>query len=75
MAKNVGIRRACGEYVLVSNPDVIMQTAFWRFVSERGMAPTRMYRTPRLDSLAVLPAQALTGWSMDRVMSHLRVRV
>jgi hypothetical protein len=49
-AKNVGIRRALGQYVLATNVDVIFAEALAAHLAERPLRPGRMYRNDRWDS-------------------------
>lgn len=48
-AKNVGVRRAKGEYVLCSNPDVILSKPLARFIGRRSLEPRTFYRVDRYD--------------------------
>jgi len=49
IAKNVGIRRAVGEYILVINPDIILHPEFFRFVQKQKLKKTFYYRSDRYD--------------------------
>ncbi len=55
IAKNVGIRRARGQFVLVTNLDIIFSAAMMRFLAERRLATGTMYRIDRLDIANDLP--------------------
>ena len=58
IAKNVGIRRARGQFVLVSNLDIVFSPALMRFLAERRLKSGTMYRLDRLDVASNLPVGA-----------------
>jgi hypothetical protein len=58
IAKNVGIRRARGEFVLVTNIDVILSDEMMRFFAQRKLERGRMYRVDRTDVAADVPVDA-----------------
>jgi hypothetical protein len=47
--KNVGIRRARGEFVLTTNPDIIFTDQLIEEFSQRRLQPEYVYRTDRYD--------------------------
>jgi hypothetical protein len=49
IAKNVGIRRAQGEFILATNIDVLLSEPLWKKLKERRFSPERMYRSDRID--------------------------
>src|SRR3954447_18077898 len=49
IAKNAGIRRARGEFVLVTNLDIIFSPALIQFLASRTLQRGTMYRLDRLD--------------------------
>jgi hypothetical protein len=49
IAKNVGIRRAQGEFILATNIDVLLSESLWQRFKERGLSPQWMYRSDRAD--------------------------
>jgi hypothetical protein len=49
IAKNVGIRRAQGEFILATNIDVLLSEALWKKLKERRFSSRRMYRSDRVD--------------------------
>jgi hypothetical protein len=57
IAKNVGIQRARGEYVLTSNIDILFSDEMMSFLAERRLSPDRIYRNDRIDVPAELPDQ------------------
>lgn len=55
IAKNVGIRRAKGEFVLATNIDIIFSNELMEFLAQRKLDPKRLYRTDRYDIQVDLP--------------------
>jgi hypothetical protein len=49
IAKNVGIRRARGEFILATNIDIIFSDELVRYLSSRQLDPGHMYRVDRYD--------------------------
>jgi len=49
IAKNVGIRRAAGEFVLATNVDILFSDELFAFMASGEMRPDRMYRVNRYD--------------------------
>jgi hypothetical protein len=49
IAKNVGIRRARGDFVLATNIDLIFSDEMMQFLAERSLEPDRVYRADRHD--------------------------
>ena len=74
IAKNVGIRRARGEYVLATNIDIIFSTSLVESLAARTLEPSRLYRVDRHDIQSDLPIDASLDRTMDFCRSHqLRV--
>ncbi len=75
-AKNVGIRRAKGEYLLCSNPDVILSKELARYIGRRSLQPRTFYRADRYD---VTPppgrsrVRATRAWAGHHVVSVNRL--
>lgn len=57
IAKNVGIRRAQGKYILVTNPDIIFPEIFIKYLSTKPLNPISFYRTDRIDVKKIIPMQ------------------
>lgn len=49
IAKNVGIRRSKGKFILASNIDIFLDDALMQLISKRTLSETRMYRSNRVD--------------------------
>ncbi len=58
IAKNVGIRRAAGEFVLATNLDIIFSAELMRFLAERRLDPQALYRMDRWDIASEIPSPA-----------------
>ena len=71
IAKNIGIRRACGEFVLVTNPDIVLAESFFTYLSNFGLRNDSYYRVPRCNSnvdtsaLKQMPAPAVMRTLQD----------
>jgi len=57
IAKNVGIRRARGRFVLATNIDILFSDGAMRFMRDR-LREGRLYRTDRLDVPTEVPSSA-----------------
>ena len=66
IAKNAGIRRARGEYVLATNPDVIFSPELVEFLAARRLEPRTLYRIDRLDAAGNFPSAA----TPDDIVRH-----
>ena len=47
IAKNVGIRRASGEFILATNIDVIINQKLYEFISQKKLKEKTIYRCDR----------------------------
>ncbi len=72
MAKNVGIRRARGEYVLATNIDVLFSDELVREIASRRLNEGRFYRIDRYDVPATIdvatPIDEQLAFCHDHVM-------
>lgn len=48
-AKNIGIKRATGNWVLVTNADCIFDDNVWDYIANEALSPTILYRAERHD--------------------------
>jgi len=55
IAKNVGIRRATGQYVLCTNVDLLFSAPLFKFLAQRQLAPGKYYRCLRADVPRAIP--------------------
>jgi hypothetical protein len=56
IAKNVGVRRARGEYIMASNLDIIFSAELMQFLASRRLERRAMYRMDRYDIASEIPA-------------------
>lgn len=56
VAKNVGIRRAKGDFIVATNIDIIFSQELMDFIAKRRLDPGKMYRVDRYDIKAGIPA-------------------
>ena len=71
IAKNVGIRRARGQFILSTNIDLLFSDALIRFLASGQVDPDCMYRIDRFDVSAAVPVGAL----IDRQLEYCRRHV
>ena len=71
IAKNAGIRRARGRFVLVTNIDILFSTELVRFLGERRLQQDRMYRMDRHDVMSQVPVDAPVEEQLDYCRTHL----
>jgi len=57
-AKNVGIRRAKGQFVLATNADILFSDELIQFLASSKLNPSKMYRVSRYDVSAKVPIGA-----------------
>ncbi len=55
IAKNVGIRRARGEFILATNIDIVFSDELMMFLAARRLEKSRMYRIDRTDVRSDVP--------------------
>lgn len=66
IARNIGIRRARGEFVLVTSPDIVFSPELMRFFAERRLEPQTLYRIDRHDVAGDIPSPA----TVDQLLAH-----
>ena len=71
IAKNVGIRRARGRFVLATNIDILFSTEFARYLAEQRLVPGRMYRIDRHDVMSQVPVEAPIEDQLAWCRTHL----
>jgi hypothetical protein len=71
IAKNAGIRRAEGEFILATNVDVLLSSELWKFLAARRLTWGRMYRLDRYDVEAVVPMEASPDEQLAWCSKHL----
>src|SRR5580704_9565139 len=71
IAKNVGIRRARGEFILATNIDIVFSDELVEFLSERRLEKSRMYRIDRTDVMSDVPVNGTVDEQLAYCRSHL----
>jgi hypothetical protein len=71
IAKNVGIRRARGQFILVTNIDVVFSNELVRFLAERKLEKRRIYRIDRHDSESSVPIDGTLDEQLEYLRTHL----
>jgi hypothetical protein len=72
IAKNVGIRRARGQFVLSTNIDIIFSNDLVEYLGARRLQPGRLYRVDRHDIDNALPPDASLDEQMGYCTTHQR---
>ena len=70
IAKNVGIRRARGEFVLSTNIDILLSNALVDAIARRDLQHGVMYRVDRHDVEADVPVAAPLDELMEYCLTH-----
>jgi hypothetical protein len=77
IAKNVGIRRAKGKFVVATNIDVLFSNELMSFLAKQQLSHDLMYRVDRFDVSNTIPLEAGIDEQMDfcwrnRIRTNLR---
>ena len=71
-AKNVGIRRAAGSFVLASNTDILLGRRVVEIIAERRLSRGIVYRAPRYD-IKLGADQLRIGWdALEDEANHIK---
>jgi hypothetical protein len=70
LAKNVGIRRAHGRFVLATNIDIIFSDELVSFLAAHKLEPRRMYRIDRHDVMSEIPIDGIDQ-QLEYCRTHL----
>jgi hypothetical protein len=70
IAKNVGIRRARGRFVLATNIEIIFSNELVEFIASGRLEPGCMYRVDRHDVETAVPVEAPLEARMDYCAEH-----
>lgn len=68
IAKNVGIRRAQGRYILSTNMDILFSDKIIKFLSQKKLKNNQMLRAIRCD----VPAKININWNTDQILMYCR---
>ena len=70
IARNVGIRRARGEFILATNIDIVFSDELVRFLASRRLEKGRMYRIDRHDVMSGVPVDGTLDEQLAYCRSH-----
>jgi hypothetical protein len=71
IAKNVGIRRARGRFILATNIDILFSSELAAHIAERKLKSGRMYRIDRYDAMSDIPENAPIEEQLEYCRTHL----
>lgn len=71
IAKNVGIRRARGEFVIATNPDLLFSEELVRFLASGTLQEHRLYRIDRTDVAAEIPLDVSVERQLEWCEEHI----
>jgi hypothetical protein len=71
IAKNVGIRRSRGRFLLVANIDIIFSDDLIGYLAEERLEPGRMYRIDRHDVMSDVPVDGTVDEQLAYCDTHL----
>src|SRR5262249_39332166 len=71
IAKNVGIRRARGRFVLATNIDILFADELIAYIAAGKLEPHRLYRIDRHDVMADVPYPAAVTDQLAWCRAHL----
>jgi hypothetical protein len=71
IAKNAGIRRARGQFVLATNSDIIFSAELMQFLAGRRLEQRAFYRMDRYDVAGELPARTSVDELLAFCKSHI----
>jgi hypothetical protein len=70
IGKNAGIRRARGEFLLLTNIDIVFSNELVQFLASRRLEKGRMYRIDRTDVMADVPVDGTLDEQLAYCRSH-----
>ena len=71
IAKNVGIRRARGRFVLATNIDILVSSELASFLGKQQLECDRMYRIDRHDAMNEVPLERSIEDQLEYCRTHL----
>jgi hypothetical protein len=71
IAKNAGIRRARGKFILATNIDVLFSNELAAFFGTQALQPNRTYRVDRYDATGDVPPDASLDEQLAYCSTHL----
>lgn len=70
-AKNIGIRRAGGEYVLATNSDIVFSEEMIIYLAKNILSPNAFFRADRYDIKTPIPVELSPEKQIEFAESHL----
>ncbi|MBI2813941.1 MAG: glycosyltransferase [Opitutae bacterium] len=70
IAKNAGIRRARGKFILATNIDIIFSDELMRHIGQQQLDPTKMLRVDRYDIHSGISGQSSLDEILDYAWTH-----
>jgi len=70
IAKNVGIRRAGGDFVLVTNPDILFSAELIEYLASQKLSQKSVYRADRFDVRELIPLEYTSEQQLDFCDRH-----
>jgi len=71
IAKNAGIRRALGKFILATNIDILFSDELASFLAEQRLDEASMYRVDRYDAMSEVPLDAGVEEQLEYCRTHL----
>ena len=71
IAKNAGVRRARGQFALLTNIDLLFSDDLMRFLASEDLDPDCLYRTDRIDVDAGVPLGASVSEQLEYCRQHV----
>ena len=71
MAKNVGIKRAKGKFILATNLDLVFSNELFQFFSKASLKEKEIYRIDRHDIDQEIPEKASIDAQLEYCQSHI----
>lgn len=71
IGKNVGIRRARGQFILATNIDILFSNELIEFISSRQLEPGKFYRVNRIDVDSNIPENTSVGEKLGYCRNHV----
>jgi hypothetical protein len=71
IGKNVGIRRARGQFILATNIDILFSNELIEYISSRQLEPGKFYRVNRVDCESNIPAKVPVGKKLEYCRTHI----
>ena len=74
IAKNVGIRRATGSFVLCTNADIIFSETLFKFLAKKTLKRNHFYRCNRCD-VSKIPSSLTVPYNLSSVLAFCKSNI